>query len=199
MTPAGFPVDHPIRKMEALISSRPAKMFQNGRDTSKSRNSISYSLTSTGIEAAEALIGFKLATVASLDAGATQKAQPKKARVPRTKESFSIVKDLDLSEKSNSQSLRSFYADKAPGSEMEHVAVFVYFLERIAKIDAVTLNHIYSCYRDIGRKVPISLKQIAWNTASNNGWIDTQSMESIKVATPGENFVEYDLPKKKAK
>jgi len=201
LKPAGFPLDHPIRSMENLMSTRPAKMFQNGRDASKGRNAEFYSLTPIGISAAETIIGGKL--VGSLDdvdsSTNNQPKQPKKPRPPKSKESLSIVKDLDLSEKSNDQSLRSFYDEKKPSSEMAKVTVFTYYLEKIAKLDAVTLNHIYSCYKDVNVKVPTNLKQTALNAASRKGWIDTSSIVAIKVATPGENYVEFDLPGKEIK
>lgn len=121
--------------------------------------------------------------------------QSKKSRISKSKESFSIIKDLDLSEKSNSQSLRSFYEAKKPANAMESNAVFVYYLQMIAGVGPITLSHIYSCYKNVGARIPAALRQSLADTAFHKGYIDTSSFDSIKLATPGENFVEQDLPR----
>lgn len=119
----------------------------------------------------------------------------KKSRTGKARESYSFVKDLDLSDKSNTQSLRSFYEAKKPSNAMERNTVFVYYLEQIAGIGAITLNHIYSCYKNVEARIPAALRQSLADTAFHKGYVDTSSFESIKLATPGENFVEQDLPR----
>lgn len=113
----------------------------------------------------------------------------------KTKESFSIVKDLDLSSKGGKQNLRDFYKEKSPVSAMENNAVFVYYLQKIAGVKNITPNHIYSCYKDVKVSVPTALRQSLKDTAHRKGWVDTASFEDIIIVTPGENFVEHDLPK----
>lgn len=121
--------------------------------------------------------------------------QSKKSRSVKTKESFSIVKDLDLSAKGNSQSLRDFYAAKKPGNAMEMNAVFVYYLQTIVGLKAITLDHVYSCYKNVEARIPGALRQSLKDSASRKGYIDTSSFDSITLATPGENLVEQDLPR----
>lgn len=115
----------------------------------------------------------------------------------RRKESYSIVKDLDLSSKNQGQSLRDFYKEKAPTSGMERATVFVYYLEKKAGITSIAPDHIYTCYKEVGVPVPKALKQSLLDTASRKGSIDTSDLGSITLTTVGENMVEYDLPKKK--
>ena len=110
---------------------------------------------------------------------------------------YLIVKDLDLSAKMDKQSLRDFFKLKSPSSNMEKNVVFVYYLQKIATLEDITPNHIYSCYKDVNIKVPKALEQSLIDTAHHKGWIDTSNLDDIKIATPGENFVEHDLPKKK--
>ena len=111
--------------------------------------------------------------------------------------SYAIVKDLDLSGKKNKQSLRDFFKLKSPSTNMEKNVVFIYYLQKTAAVEGITANHVYSCYKDVGIKIPQALEQSLIDTAHHKGWIDTSSMDNLKVATPGENFVEHDLPKKK--
>lgn len=123
---------------------------------------------------------------------------PRKALSKRAKAGFTIVKDLDLSGKNNSKSLRDFYTEKVPSTAMERNVVFVYFLKQVVSVAQVTLDHIYSCYKDVGVKYPNALRQSVADTSSRRGWLDTKSFDDIKLATPGENYVEHDLPKARA-
>lgn len=115
----------------------------------------------------------------------------------KRKESYQIVKDLELSAKNGKEALKSFYAKKAPTTAMQRNAVFVYYLEKIAKINGVGVNHIYTCYKDVNEKVPGALRQSLLDTSFKKGWIDTKSMDNITITTHGENLVEHELPNKK--
>lgn len=133
------------------------------------------------------------ASISTNEASVTEPKQAKKPRGSKSKESFTILKDLDLSDKANSQSLREFYDAKKPGNAMERNVVFVYYLKMIAGVEVITLDHVYSCYKNVEAKVP-SLRQSLRDTAFHKGYIDTSSLDSIKLGIPGENFVEQDLP-----
>jgi hypothetical protein len=124
-----------------------------------------------------------------------KKASQKKIRGRAARESFLIVKDLDLSSNGGKKSLRDFYKEKAPSVAMENNAVFVYYLQKIAGVRNITSSHVYSCYKNVEARVPTALRQSLLDTSHRKGWIDTASMEDIKIATPGENYVEQDLPK----
>lgn len=117
----------------------------------------------------------------------------------KRKESYSIVKNLDLSGKGGKKSLRDFFKEKSPSVALEKNVVFVYYLQSEAKITGITIDHIYSCYKDVSERVPRALKQSILDTSSKKGWIDTSSMADIKISTPGENLVEHDLPRKSSK
>jgi hypothetical protein len=112
------------------------------------------------------------------------------------KVSYSFVKDLDLSSKNGSVALKPFFTEKAPGTAMEKNAVFVYYLERLSKTTGITANHVYTCYKHVGVPVPGALRQSLLDTAHLKGWIDTKSMDDIRLSIHGENYVEHELPKK---
>lgn len=115
----------------------------------------------------------------------------------KRKESYQIVKNLKLSAKGGKESLKDFYAKKSPTSAMQRNTVFVYYLEKVAKVSGVGVNHIYTCYKDVSEKVPGALRQSLLDTSFKNGWIDTKSMENITITTHGENLVEHELQGKK--
>lgn len=106
------------------------------------------------------------------------------------KESYAIIKNLDLSQPA---ALKEFYAGKPTASALEKNAVFVYYLSKIANIKNINLNHIYSCYKEVGTKLPEALKQSLADTSSKKGWIDTKSMSDIKITLKGEGKVMREL------
>lgn len=127
--------------------------------------------------------------------GKTQTSPSKRGSGSRkARESFSIAKDLDLSSNGGKKSLRDFYKEKGPNTAMENNVVFVYYLQKISGVSKIDPSYVYSCYKDVGARVPTALKQSLLDTSHRKGWIDTASLEDLKVATQGENFVEQDLP-----
>lgn len=96
-------------------------------------------------------------------------------------------------------SLRDFWTLKKPNGFLEHNALFAYYLTVLRKIEAVNQNHIYTCYKDVGARVPGAFYQSLLDTARRKGWIDTQDMQNIRSTTICENFVEHDLPGKNVK
>lgn len=123
-----------------------------------------------------------------------------KMKTNTRKESYSFVKDLNL--RGNGQdveSLKDFYAKKLPSSAMERTTVFVYYLCRFLKINNVGVGHIYTCYKEVGEKVPAALRQNLLDTAHRKGTIDTSSLDNVTLTTRGENMVELDLPPKEKK
>ena len=137
------------------------------------------------------------ASVPALDDGSLKR-PPQAARAVgrrRNTVSLSLIKDLDLSDASNDFSLTDFYAAKAPQTAMESNAVFVDYLQQIAQVSGITVDHIYTCYKFAGVKYPNALRQSLADTSSRKNWLDTGSFDNIKLSTAGENFVEHDLPR----
>ena len=117
-------------------------------------------------------------------------------RTLKTKETLTLVKDIDLSGVGKTQgSLKDFYASYVVSSNRERNLIFVYYLEEVVAVTNVTVNHVYTCYRDVGEKSPAVLSQSLVDTSFHKGWIDTSSLGSIKLTTVGRNYLEHDLPK----
>ncbi len=122
---------------------------------------------------------------------------PKPVRVgsrSRGAAGLALSKDLDLSATANDLDLGDFYAAKSPQSAMERNAVFVYYLQRIAGISRITINHVYTCYKYVNVKYPNALKQSLADTSSRKNWLNTSSFDDIQLSAAGENYVEHDLP-----
>jgi hypothetical protein len=112
-------------------------------------------------------------------------------------ESYRILPNLDLSTKGETLSLVDFVKEKNPTSAMEMNPVFVYYLKKLRNIDKIGLDHIYTCYKAVGVRVPTRLYQSLLDTRNRKGTVITDDMNDIRIGTAGENFVENDLPRQK--
>ncbi len=117
-----------------------------------------------------------------------------KAKQPK-KEPLTIVKELDLAAKGDKPSLKDFYSGYNVRSNWERNLIFLYYLETIPKIASITTDHIFTCYRHVSAKIPKAFKQSLFDTASEKGWIDTSSLDDIKLTTQGMNYMEHDITK----
>lgn len=105
---------------------------------------------------------------------------------------LSIVKSLNLRPQGK-DSLKEFVAAKKPQKQIEHIAVYVYYLRRILDEANVGFSHLFTCFKEVGERVPEDLPQTCRNVASQKGWIDTSNQDELKITTRGENFVEHEL------
>lgn len=129
--------------------------------------------------------------VIEVEAEPVRRPKPAAKRKPPT---MSLVKELNLYPKKG-KSLKDFFKEKAPKSQLEQVATCVYYLRRILEIDGVTANHVYTCLKEVGVRTPNDLPQILRNCAKDKGWIDTKDASNIQISNRGENLLEHELPK----
>jgi len=123
-----------------------------------------------------------------------------KKRTSSSKDSYKIVKTLNLKGDSSNPSLQSFCEDKITTSSIKFNVVAAYYLKRILNIENVTPDHIYSCYKEMNIKLPTRLLQSLRDTAgSKYGYLDTSDINDIKVPVTGENYLEHDLVQKPKK
>lgn len=113
-----------------------------------------------------------------------------------TKESYRIVGDLNLAGGEGIPSFKELHNEKRPKSNWEFNTVAVYYLKQTLKLDKVTPDHVYTCYKEVSRKIPGAFRQSLYDASSQAGYIDTKDIDSISVTTRGENLVEHDLPRK---
>ena len=110
---------------------------------------------------------------------------------------MSILKDLNLKPKSK-KSFDAFVTEKKPVSNFDKVTVAIYYLEHTLGISKVSVNHVYTFFKQIKWRVPADLANTIAQ-AGTRGLLDNSDSENIKLGTHGENLVEQDLPKKKGK
>lgn len=112
-----------------------------------------------------------------------------------SKDNFQINKDLNLSPR-ETQSLKDFVEEKQPKSNIEFNVVAIYYLERILKKTDISIDDIYACYKNVNKKVPAALKQSLTDTSSSKYGYISVSNNCFSIPVAGENFVEFELPKK---
>jgi hypothetical protein len=115
----------------------------------------------------------------------------------RPKGTFEMLKDLDLVG-SPAGKLKEFYDGFVTKTNYEKNLIFIYFMKQKMEVK-VTENHVFTCYRQLGIKVPKALRQSLFDTAGDRGWIVTSDMSDIEVTIHGINHLEHELPKAPAK
>ena len=93
------------------------------------------------------------------------------------------------------QSLRDFFAEKAPGSDIDQILVICYFLQHTLQSGQIGPGHILSGFKHVAKPVPKDLKQTIRNMRDKKAWINFTDIESIGLTTEGDNRVEHVLGK----
>ncbi len=117
---------------------------------------------------------------------------------PPTKSTFQIIKDIQLRGGSGHPSFTDFYEQKKPTSNIEFNVLAIYYLTHTLSLSNIGVDHVYTCYKTVSRKIPGDLKQSIYDSSSARyGYINANNLNDMSVSTHGENLVELDLPKKK--
>ena len=104
---------------------------------------------------------------------------------------------VDLKANENKLGLREFYSEKKPVSHYEKAVVFVYYLTKFNKQTQIKYGEILSCYEEVDEKKP-SINDIVKNSVRYKGWLEQGTDKfTIRLTISGENFVKFDLPKKR--
>ena len=104
-----------------------------------------------------------------------------------------LVKDLDLAPKGK-KSFKAFVQEKRPQTQHDQNVLSVYYLSEIADQAAVTVDHVFTCYKDMHWREPSSIANSLAVTASRKRFLDTANLADIKLTPPGRNHAEHDLP-----
>lgn len=120
-----------------------------------------------------------------------------KRKTNNKSESYQQNKNLNLIPKGN-QSFKEFYDLKKPISSKDFNVVAVYYLEKILGRNEITIEDIYTCYKQSLHKMPKRLKQSLADTSSKSGLINIQN-NLYSIPLLGENYIEHNLPKLKNK
>lgn len=108
---------------------------------------------------------------------------------------LTLIKDLDLSRKGDIPSLKEFHSQYKASTNFKNNLIFAYYLLNIREMQNVGSSHIFTCYRHLSIKVPQDLVSSLRDTAKDKGWLDTSSLNDIKVPIAGINYIEHEMQK----
>lgn len=118
-------------------------------------------------------------------------ASPRKTRSGK-KKTPSLVKDLNL-RPPGLTSFRDFVAEKKPSNNHDRNVISVYYLEKIMELDTISVDHVFTAYREASWRIPSDVANSVALTAHRKGWIDSSNTEDLCVTAQGLNHVEQDM------
>ena len=69
--------------------------------------------------------------------------------------------------------------------------LFVYYLKQIRKIETVDKDHVFTCYRTLGLKLPKDLYHSIADVISKNRWL--MNISDLTLTSEGLNMVEQKM------
>ncbi len=122
----------------------------------------------------------------------TNEGKDKKERKTSSKGSKSIKRLTDIDfHPSGKDSLDKFCKGFSVKNDNERNLLFVYYLSETLKITAINNDHIYTCYDELGLKIPENMQSSISNTKTRTGWIETNNNSNITVTTKGRNKIKF--------
>ena len=107
------------------------------------------------------------------------------------------VKDLELRPKGKPSAV-DFANSKQPTNMKQKATLAVYYVSRVLEIDAVSVGHVYTFFKELNWPTPSDLANTL-QQAGSEGWLDTADAENLRVTTRGENLIDHQLPAEKKK
>ncbi|MDM8527713.1 hypothetical protein QUF58_05805 [Anaerolineales bacterium HSG24] len=129
----------------------------------------------------------------------TQSSPPPKTKakpVP-SKNDYILLTDLDLTANSDHLGLMEFTDSKFPITNEERNLVFVYYLKETLGLTKVTVDHIFTCYKEVHIRAPVNIENSLDITAHHRHWISIAKSGALTLTRQGKKYVEERLPVKK--
>lgn len=99
-------------------------------------------------------------------------------------------------------SLKDFFAEKAPKSDVERCLVFCYYLQETLATSPFGIRHVMAGFRDMRERIPADLRGTLRNMREgkkgSKGWLSIKDLDNIRVTTGGLNLVLHEMGKKSA-
>jgi len=105
-----------------------------------------------------------------------------------------LVDNLNLRPE-DKMSFKEFVEKKKPTTNWEKGVLAVFYLSHELGLQDVTLDHVYTCFVEVGWRIPYDLANTLQVAASKWAWLVTADMDSIQITARGENLINLDLPR----
>lgn len=93
------------------------------------------------------------------------------------------------------KSLKEFVDEKAAKNDVEAVAVVVHYMQHTMALAKIGPSHVMTAFREVGRAIPVDLKQTIRNIKKTKMWLNFADIEDVRMTTQGDNFVMHDMEK----
>lgn len=161
-----------------------------------------YSMLDNGIEKAKEIINRTSSSTPKIaknisksvknrkenDGNESEKKEKKKTQ--STGKSFKILSDIDFNPV-GLDSLKVFYKKFPVKSDNERNLLFVYYLLEHLKVKKIQGDHIYTCYDEIGVRIPENITQSINNTKNRTKWIESVGLSTITITVKGRNKIKF--------
>ena len=107
---------------------------------------------------------------------------------------LALVPDLNFMP-SGKDTLRQFVAKKNPDSDLTAVLVVLYYMQHLMALSKIGPSHIMTALKDVGKAIPVDLKQTIRNAKSSKMWVNFSDLEDLRTTTQGDNYVEHEMGK----
>lgn len=118
-------------------------------------------------------------------------AKPKSKRIAKDEPKF--LSDYDLIN-STLGKLKDFHSQYNAKTNYQNNLIFIYYLTDGKNLEEITVDHLLTCYRNVGIKIPKALRQSVLDTQNRHGWIASEAT-GIRLTTAGRNHIEHDMHK----
>ncbi|MFI1223768.1 MULTISPECIES: hypothetical protein [unclassified Streptomyces] len=123
--------------------------------------------------------------------------QEKKRRKAKPKRDWTAVKDIGFRPEGKIP-FKQFVDEKQPTTLDMKGLVAVYYFEQILELEEVGVGHVMAAYKEAVWRNPSNPENSLQVTSSKHHWLDTSNMRAIKTTQRGRDWVEHDMPAKKA-
>lgn len=120
-------------------------------------------------------------------------------KAPPVIPTYTFIQNLNLTAADGHPSLVEFMDSKLPITNEERNLVFLYYLQHVLKLKPITIDHIFTCYRQAKIRAPLNLEHSLHHTAEQHGWIKLNQNGNMTLSPEGKLYVEKQLPNKKMK
>ena len=112
------------------------------------------------------------------------------------KPTYTLVESLNLGAANGRPSLVEFMDTKVPITNEERNLVFLHYLQHLLKLNSISIDHLYTCYKAAKIRVPLNIENSLQITANQRHWIKIAKDGTLTVTPAGKLYVENQLPKK---
>ncbi len=120
-----------------------------------------------------------------------------KRKLSQTMTNESRLAEGEIARSESIPTIKDFYAEKRPGTAIETVTVFGFYLEHYLKKDEFTETDISRAYYEARARKPKVIGQALIDARNVRGYLVEGSKRGrYRLSNTGENLVLHDLPKR---